>query len=109
MKNITIQDLENQAKLLNYIVGNEEKPCYRNEEKADSWTGEILQIWNVGSFYISDVYGRYKLLRVTDKNGGREDVLSTGYTTKTDLYKSMRCFERGLLLRFIKNMVCELE
>ncbi len=90
MLRVTIKDLEEHAKLLNYITGNKEEPCF--------WTEKKGTIWNVGSFYISGAYGGYKLLRVTNKSGGCEDALPTGYTTKRDLYKNMRCFERGLHL-----------
>ena len=87
-KRITNKDLEQQAELLNYITGNEEQPCH--------WTPEDGTIWHIGSFYIAGAYGGYKLLQVTNKGGGCIDALPTGYTTKKDLYNSMRCFERGL-------------
>lgn len=88
MKRITTKDLEHQAYILNSIMDTPVKASFWNEGT----------VWNIGSVYIAGAYGGYKLLRVTNKGGGCEDVLPTGYTTKRDLYKNMRCFERGLHL-----------
>ena len=86
MRRITQKDLEMLVARINELTGNPEKP----------WNGNCVA--NIGNYHLSYAYGGVKLHQMVSDGGGVRDVLSTGYTTKRDLFNHLHTFLSGLNL-----------
>ena len=87
MNRITEKDLEGTVEYLNRLTDSPSTPYTR--------TGDKLQA-NIGNYHLSHAYGGVKLHRMVNEGGGVREPISTGYTTKRDLYNQMHAFIRGL-------------
>ena len=86
MRRITQKDLERLVDRINDFTGNNPKP----------WDGNCNA--NIGNYHLSYAYGGVKLHQMVSDGGGVRDVLSTGYTTKRDLFNHLHTFLSGLNL-----------
>ena len=80
MQRITQRDLEARVEHLNNITGFKGKVRYNT----------------VGGYILSYAYGGVELQRVVSDCGGIEDVLSSGHTTKKDLYNRINAYIAGM-------------
>ena len=87
MNRITDKDLQGTVDYLNRLTDSPNTPYTR--------TGDKLQA-NIGNYHLSHAYGGVKLHRMVNEGGGVREPISTGYTTKRDLYNQMHAFIRGL-------------
>ena len=84
---ITSKTLDAVVDRINLLTGS---PCATYTKSAD---GKYKA--NVGNYHIYNAYGKYRLARVTNDQGGTTDVLSTGYVSKRELYSLMHAFIQG--------------
>jgi hypothetical protein len=85
---ITQANLEAVVARINRQTNSPMQPWGKNE------AGETKA--NIGNYHLGYAYGGVKLYRMTNEGGGVRDVLSTGYTTKRELYNAMFAFIAGL-------------
>jgi hypothetical protein len=84
---ITQKDLENMVDRINEATNQPMKPWQPYDGKS---------VANVGNYHLSYAYGGVKLHQMTNEHGGVRDVLTTGYTTKKDLFNHLNSFLYGL-------------
>jgi hypothetical protein len=87
MNRITEKDLESTVEYLNRLTDSPSTPYTRIDDKLQA---------NIGNYHLSHAYGGVKLHRMVNEGGGVREPISTGYTTKRDLYNQMHAFIRGL-------------
>lgn len=84
---ISEKDLEHIVESLN-VATNSPKSTYTKGKDGTSKA-------NVNNYHLSYAYGGVSLHRNV-KGGGTTDVLSSGHTTKRELYTMMRAFLAGI-------------
>jgi hypothetical protein len=87
MNRITEKDLEATVAYLNRLTNSPDTPYTRIDNKLNA---------NIGNYHLSHAYGGVKLHRMVNEGGGVREPISTGYTTKRDLYNQLHAFIRGL-------------
>jgi hypothetical protein len=87
MNRITDKDLQGTVDYLNRLTDSPDTPYTRIDDKLQA---------NIGNYHLSHAYGGVKLHRMVNEGGGVREPISTGYTTKRDLYNQMHAFIRGL-------------
>jgi hypothetical protein len=87
MNRITDKDLQGTVDYLNRLTDSPDTPYTRIDDKLHA---------NIGNYHLSHAYGGVKLHRMVNEGGGVREPISTGYTTKRDLYNQMHAFIRGL-------------
>jgi hypothetical protein len=87
MNRITDKDLQGTVDYLNRLTDSPNTPYTRIDDKLQA---------NIGNYHLSHAYGGVKLHRMVNEGGGVREPISTGYTTKRDLYNQMHAFIRGL-------------
>ena len=89
MNRITDKDLQGTVDYLNRLTDSPDTPYTRIDDKLQA---------NIGNYHLSHAYGGVKLHHMVNEGGGVREPISTGYTTKRDLYNQMHAFIRGLEL-----------
>ena len=89
---VTKSDLERKIDLLNQITNNPEKP-YADGYEVVNGINRLKA--NAGNYHLAGAYGGWELQQMS-KGGGTRDVLSSGYTTKKDLYYLICAFIDGI-------------
>jgi len=87
MQRITEKDLEATVEYLNRLTDSPATPYTRLDDKLKA---------NIGNYHLSHAYGGVKLHRMVNEGGGVREPISTGYTTKRDLYNQIHAFIRGI-------------
>lgn len=86
---ITDRDLKNTIDRLNRITNQPTEPYSR-----DPQTGKLTA--NVGNYHLSGAYGGVCVHQMVNEGGGVRTPISTGYTTKRDLYNQLHAYIRGI-------------
>ncbi len=84
---ITIKQLENLADRINNAAGTPSEPWTLVDGKY------VAQAFN---YHITGAYGGHCLEQMAESGSGSRDALSTGFTTKRDLYQRMQAFLLGI-------------
>jgi len=87
MNRITDKDLEGTVSYLNRLTNSPLTPYTRIGDKLTA---------NIDNYHLSYAYGGVKLHRMVNEGGGVREPISTGYTTKRDLYNQIHAFIRGI-------------
>ena len=85
-------DLQRKIDLLNQITNNAPKP-YADGYEVINGINRLKA--NAGNYHLAGAYGGWELQQMC-KGGGTRDVLSSGYTTKKDLYYLICAYIDGI-------------
>ena len=88
---ITNKDLENKLKKVNSFLKFEEEPwsTYEFDNK------EYKVFANIGTYYIGQAYGGYRIEQITNKGGGCRNISKRG--TKKECYNFLEGMLEGIL------------
>jgi len=87
MQRVTDKHLESLVDSINAITNSPSTPYTRENDRSHA---------NIGNYHLSWAYGGVKLHRMVNEGGGIREALSTGYTTKRDLYDQLQAFIKGI-------------
>ena len=86
MKVLT-KDLEAVVSRINLITGSPQTSYTSENGKS---------VANIGNYHLGYAYGGVCLQRMSNSSGGVSIPISSGYTTKKDLYNLMHAFINGV-------------
>lgn len=86
---ITDRDLKATIDRLNRLTNQPSEPYSR-----DPQTGRLTA--NIGNYHLSSAYGGVCIHQMVNEGGGVRTPISTGYTTKRDLYNQLHAYIRGI-------------
>ncbi len=84
---ITIKDLEAAVNRINRMTNSPMVSYIRTDGKL---------VAQIGNYHLSSAYGGFALHRMVSEGGGISDVLGCGHVSKSELYKMIHAFIRGL-------------
>jgi hypothetical protein len=84
---ITYKDLDNKLKKVNSFLKFEQEPWSTNKEHKI--------VANIGTYYIGQAYGGYRIEQITNRGGGCRNISKRG--TKKECYNFLEGMLEGIL------------
>lgn len=91
MQQITKRQIESRLASINKMLGNEIEPYGRDESGAFKA--------NVGTLYLAQAYGGFKIEQIANESGGCNEPFPNGFGTKRQCLDALVAYEHGLTAR----------